>query len=794
MCEKALVTDYLGKLVPKKWGFEFVCFDNGAAAITILHIARGRKTSLHMHERKRTTLIVLRGTILFRMGPGAAYSPRLITSLDTVVVPPMTFHQSEAIGEGNYPTAEDGCWLMEIEEPSDKEDLVRAEDEYGREGKPYETDVVRYTGKLLQLSETPQDFLGYRFRIGTPLVASKNDGIIVPVGDGVLTIEKTNTMRLADYVANFIADFGITHVFSVSGGGSMTLVDAFGNHPKIKYVACHHEQAAAMAAEAYARMNGIGCCLVTSGPGGTNALTGVACAWVDSIPVIFISGQVTTNTMMEGMGVRQFGVQETDIETLVTPVTKYARTLRDANLIRTMLEWAAHEARSERPGPVWLDIPLELQGIDVDASTLGASIDWRRPTRWHLGAFPAILQQNVREALDLLRDATRPVLIVGNGIRLAGAEKEILALVDALGIPVVTSWTGSDLIGDHPNHIGHAGIFGDRASNFAVQNADLLLIIGSRMSIPQTGYNFAAFAREAKIIMVDVDEHEMKKPSLRVTLPIVADAKDFIKALVSEIERKPLPYFDPPQWGLRCEEWREKYPVVLPEYAKSEKVHSAYFVDQLSKLLPPDAVVCLDMGTSFTGVYQCAKMKYGQRWITASGHAPMGYGLPGAIGAAFASGKKVFAIVGDGGLQFNVQELATIAHHDLPITIFVLNNAGYLAIKHTQSNHFGAMVGCDKRDLSFPDFQKLADAYRIPCDRIETTKELDQRLGCIVKVRGPLLVEIMMPELQALYPRVSSKKRPDGAIVSHPLEAMFPFLPEDEFRAQMIVPPIEILK
>lgn len=590
-----------GRVIHKAWGYEWCAFDNDAAAIWVLHIARKRKTSLHCHPNKKTTLVLLSGSVRFSMG-SAPHDLELMTlePLESIVIAKGIYHQTEAISAlPGYPSAENGAWLLEIEEPSNKEDLVRVQDEYGRVDKPYETDVVPYSGPLLELSSIPQRFMGHQFVVGDWADTASGwraGDTKIRVTDGLaLRIRKDATVKLSDYVADFIADLGIKHVFSVCGGGSMHLVDSIGKHERLTYVACHHEQAAAMAAESYARCNGIGCCLVTTGPGGTNAITGVACAWIDSIPVLFISGQVTRDTLMEGTGVRQFGVQESDIVSLVRPITKYAVTIKDEKDVRYELEKAVYIARSGRPGPVWLDVPLDVQSKRINPDELRAysippprsapfllsdGIDEEEVRReikrpdaiivtkplCHFEFIVPTIQPQITECLAMLRASKRPALIVGNGVRLAGAEKEIRELVDALGIPVISSWTAADMIADSQYHIGHMGIFGDRASNFTVQNADLLLVIGCRLSVPMIGYNFAKFAPTAKIIMVDIDDNEINKPSLHVDLPIVADAKEFI----CELLRQPPAIHLHHGWVMRCQAWARKYPVVLPEYAEQK--------------------------------------------------------------------------------------------------------------------------------------------------------------------------------------------------------------------------------
>jgi acetolactate synthase-1/2/3 large subunit len=406
-------------------------------------------------------------------------------------------------------------------------------------------------------------------------------------------------------------------------------------------------------------------------------------------------------------------------------------------------------------------------------------------------------KSQIRECIRLLKKASRPVLICGYGIRLAKAEKEFRQLAEKLRIPVVASWTASDLLYfEHELFIGRSGIMGDRASNFTVQNSDFLLIIGSRMSIPQVGYNYTTFAREAKKIMVDIDEVELRKPSLKPDLPIRADASEFIRALAAGLEETKT-RINVSLWLKKCRGWKKKYPVVLPEYGRlKDKVNSFYFIDVLSRKLGSDAIVVTDMGTSFTCTMQTFKVKEGQRLFTSSGHASMGFGLPGAIGTCFGSNrKKVICVSGDGGLQMNIQELQTLIYYQLPIILFVLNNGGYLTIKLMQQNHFGRYVGSEASSgLSCPDILKVARAYGIKAARISNNRQLHSRIDSILKEKGPFICEIMMPEDQPLIPRVSSLKKPDGTIVSKPLEDLYPFLDRKEFFKNMIVKPVEILK
>jgi acetolactate synthase-1/2/3 large subunit len=594
--------------------------------------------------------------------------------------------------------------------------------------------------------------------------------------------------KVSEYIADFVASLGVTHVFGVTGGGAMHLNDSLGNHPGYEFISTHHEQSAAMAAEGYSRIvNSVGVLQVTSGPGCTNALTGVAGAWIDSIPMLVISGQVTRNTLIADSQVRQLGVQEIDAIALARPITKYSRMVTEASKIRYHLEKAVHLATSGRPGPVWLDIPLDIQSARINPDTLkGYSPDPIRNIDTE-----GNLEAQVGECLKLLQQAQRPVVISGYGVRLAGATEDFLALTSQIGAPVVSSWNTSDVFAwNDPLYVGRAGLFGDRASNFAVQNADVLLIIGSRMSIPQTGHRVELFAREAKKIVVDIDDKELNKPTLIPDLKIKADAKVFIQMLSEVVsEAGKLPQLS--GWVDKCQSWKTQYPVFQEEYRElPSQVNSFHFVDALSESLPSGTIVVTDMGTSFTCTMQTFKTKTDQRLFTSSGLAAMGFGLPGAIGACLASGKKrTICVSGDGGAMFNIQELQTIVQHKLPLTIFILANNGYLTMKHTQQNHFGRYVGSDPSSkVSCPDFTQVANAFGIESMHIRNTAELEQELAGVLNHPGPFLCEIEMPELQLLIPRVQTMKGPNGELLPTPIEDMFPFLERDELHENMIVP------
>lgn len=598
-------------------------------------------------------------------------------------------------------------------------------------------------------------------------------------------------IKISDYVLKYLVKIGVKHVFLMSGGGNMHLTDSVGKNKNIKYICPLQEQATAMAAEGYSRVkNDFGVALVTSGPSATNTLTGVAGAWIDSIPCIFISGQVNLQDTIRGKPLRQLGLQEVDIVSVVNHLTKYAVMIDNPYTIRYHLEKAAYLAKNGRPGPVWIDIPLNIQGTIIDEDKL-SSFD---PSELQLSFDKNLLKEKVTGAIKLLKQSQRPALLAGNGIRLAGARKEFTELIKKLKIPVLTTWGGADLIPEEHNlFIGRPGLFGQRPSNFTLQNSDVLLCIGTRLSIPQTGYNHKAFARSAKVIMVDVSPAELVKERLHVELPIESDAKLFLEEM-----NKQLSGYKPNNingWIDKCREWKSKYPVVLKEYLDEKSpVNSYVFVDALSDELDNADVVVTDMGTSFTCTFQTFKVKKGQRFFTSSGLASMGFGLPGSIGACFANDKKrTICISGDGGLQMNIQELQTLVYHNLPIKLFVLNNQGYLAVKkHQDSNFKGHYVGAGRTSgVSFPDTVKAAKAYGLKTEKITNHDEMKGKIRSVLETPGPVVCEVVMSDDQLLIPRLASKLKKDGTMEQTPLEDMYPFLEREEFLQNMLIPPLE---
>ena len=596
-------------------------------------------------------------------------------------------------------------------------------------------------------------------------------------------------MRVADYVAGRLVEEGCSDAFMVTGGGAMHLNDAFGKCAGLKYTCFHHEQACAIASESYARLTGrLAPVLVTSGPGGTNALTGVLGAWLDSIPMIIISGQVRWDTLVRstGLPLRQLGDQEFDITKVAATMAKYAVMVTEPGRIRYHLERALFLARSGRPGPTWLDIPLNIQSATVDPECL----DSYDPAEDSHDLAPGVTDALADEILSRIRTAERPVLLVGTGVRVAGAHAALLRVVDQLHVPVLTAWNAHDCLpDDHPQLYGRPSTLGDRAGNFVIQNCDLLLSLGCRLNLRQIGYSWAAFARGAYKIIVDVDEAELRKPTVRPDLPVHADAGDFLFALERRLATRPLESRVP--WQEWCAGLRGRYPSVHPHYwERSELVNPYCFVDALTRLLPEDEIVVLGNATAAVVAFQAAHIKRGQRYYSNSGCASMGYDLPAAIGACIGSGRRrTICLAGDGSLQMNVQELATVAYHRLPIKLFVLNNNGYLSIRQTQTNYFRPpLVGCDASSgVGFPSVEGLASAYGIPYWVCSTHSALQDVISSVLGSEGPAICEVQLSPDQPFAPRVSSAKLPDGRMVSKPLEDMWPFLDREEFHRNMIV-------
>lgn len=597
-------------------------------------------------------------------------------------------------------------------------------------------------------------------------------------------------MKLADYVLSRLADLGLEQVFLVTGGGAMHLDDAIRKEPRLRWLCNHHEQASAMAAEGYARIAGKPAVLcVTTGPGGINALNGVFGAFTDSIPMVVLSGQVKRETCMATSGaqrLRQLGDQETDILAMVRGITKYAAMIRDPDDVRHHVEKAVALATAGRPGPVWLDIPVDVQGAEIVPDALrGWDGDLESPATDTAG-----LAASCADVLSRLARAERPVLLGGTGVRLAGAETLFVQTAERLGIPLTTAWTHDLVASDHPLFAGRPGTIGTRAGNFAVQNADLLLVVGSRLNVRQTGYAFRAFAPHATIVHVDVDPAELSKPTLRPHVPVVADARRFLHELLRQAGAPGAPRGDHGAWVAWCQERRRRYPPVVARQRTAEHgVNPYWFVETLFELLRDDDVVVCANGAACVMTFQAAHLRRGQRLFSNSGSASMGYDLPAAIGAVVArGGGRVVCLAGDGSVQMNLQELQTIAHHRLPVKLFVLDNGGYLSIRTTQRNFFGGFIGEGPASgVSFPDPLRIAAAYGLPGLRAEGPTfraAVDEAL----RSAGPVLTHVILDPSQAMEPRPSSRPRPDGTIVSAPLHDLFPFLERNELLDNLVGP------
>lgn len=596
-------------------------------------------------------------------------------------------------------------------------------------------------------------------------------------------------VKISDYIAKKIVEIGVKHVFMITGGGAMHLNDSIGRCNNLEIICNHHEQASAIAVEGYSRITGsIGVAIVTTGPGGTNAITGVLGQWQDSIPALYISGQVrySTTVASTGLPLRQLGDQEVNITEIVRSITKYSVMVTDPLSIRYHFEKAVYLAKNGRPGPAWLDIPLDVQSAYVDEENLYPF----EPDESKLFDKDKIEGQ-VKELIKLIKKAKRPVILAGSGIRSAHARQEFMEVIDKLNIPVLTAWHAHDLMyEDHRLFFGRPCSFGDRSGNFIIQNSDLLLSIGSRLNIRQISYSFEAFAREAFRVVVDIDPAELQKPTIFPNMAVHSDAKYFLNTVLKKIGSNTIQPKD--EWIKWCKKIKGKYKVILPEYYQEEICINPYvFIDVISDLLDDKDVIVVGNGAAFIVTFQAFRLKKGQNLIGNSGTASMGYDLPAAIGACVANGKKpVMCFAGDGSIQMNIQELQTIVHHKLPIKIFVFNNGGYLSIRTTQTNFFNShFVGESANSgVSFPDMFAIAQAYGIEAIRINSHNELNVKINKVLQTQGPCLCDVVMSPSQTFLPRVSSQKLPDGTMVSKPLEDMYPFLNRDEFLENMLIP------
>jgi len=589
-------------------------------------------------------------------------------------------------------------------------------------------------------------------------------------------------MRVSDVIFDYLAKKGVDTAFMVTGGQAMFLDDAVHQNRHITPIFTHHEQSAGMAAESYGRVKGIpGVAVVTAGPGAVNVMNGVVGAWTDSSPMIVLSGQAALKAVQyqETTKIRQFGVQGINIRPLVDSVTKYFITVDDPQKILYYIQKAYHIATTGRPGPVWLDVPLDIQGKEIKGKLIQFVPEKEKLNRQ--------LSKQVAQTITLLKRSKRPIFLVGHGLRIADALPDFEKTLEKLKMPVLTSRLGIDSIEtNNPLYIGRPGTYGERSANFTVQNADLIISIGCRLATSMIGHNAPDFGKNAKKIVVDIDIKELSKLGPILDIKILSDAKLFLKEFNKQICKAPQMHFS--DWVKQANHWKKKYPVVLPEYRKEKPINSYYFTQRLSKLSSAKDMVLVDTGGCFHVAAQSWKVKKGQRYITTGGISSMGYWVAG-IGACMAYGKKqTLIITGDGSLQMNIQELATIKHNALPIKIFIFNNNGYLLIRHTQKNFMdGRLMGeSPATGVWCPDSMKIAKAYGIKGVKIDNLKTMDKKIKEVLAYKGPVICEIITPEWQLLIPRTASIKNPDGSMMSKPYEDMFPFLPAEEIEENMI--------
>ena len=598
-------------------------------------------------------------------------------------------------------------------------------------------------------------------------------------------------MRVADFVAKFILEeLGVEHVFTLTGAGIMHLTDGLASNKKLYTICPHHEQTASLALEAYSRATanfGVG--IFTTGPGSTNAITGLAGAWQDSVPCLFISGQVKVAEASSQTGIkklRQFGVQELDIIPIVESITKYAVTVTEPEKIRYELEKAVHIAKSGRPGPVWIEIPMDIQSAIIDDDLEKFETEQKEK--------PKIDKNQIELIVELLQKSKRPIIISGQGVRISGAIELLSKLVKLFKIPVVTPYLGIDTIRhDEESYIGKTGVKGERAANLAMQNSDLILSIGSSLHVSVIGYNYQQFAREAKKIIVDIDEITHSKRTINIDQFVHGDARDFLNLLLEQLtDENSLNYAS---WLEKCNEWKEKYPTCLPEYKNTKnEVNSYFFIDQVCKNSKEGDIFVADAGGTFYAVSQAVTLtKPNQRYIPSSAMATMGYSLPAAIGISVATGNRVISFTGDGSLQQNIQEFQTLVEYNLPVKLFVLNNDGYHSIRTSQTNYFEKRyIGeSSQSGISFPDTVKIAEVYGIKAFRINQPSEINAVVNQVLDYDGPVICDVIVPREQEIIPTVASRVNDDGSMSSRPLEDMYPFLDRKEYKNNLFVKEVD---
>lgn len=603
-------------------------------------------------------------------------------------------------------------------------------------------------------------------------------------------------MKVSDHIARFLADKGIKHVFGIVGAGNAQIFDAITRLGYTEIICVHHEQAAVMAATTYYRMTGkVIAVLLTTGAGSTNGVTGVVSAWMDSMPVLIISGNENSRFTSNENPLRIWGVQGYDSTKMVEGVTKWTSRIMQAESVIDIISRAYSIASAPRQGPVWIDVPMNIQAAPVRTDKLLPVSTIQTELHTTVDDNQSLIlntDNGVDAVLEMLATSKRPVLWLGHGIRAAGAERLVKDLVEKLGVPTLVSWQACDILdSNHPLCFGRAGVYGQRASNFVLQNSDVLICIGTRLAIPQIGYDLTEFARAAKIAMIDIDPKELLKLGGRIQFPVLSDAGKFIEQLLYKAKST----YSQPDWIRQCEVYREQYPVVGPEHedmldkSGTNFINSYRFMQVLEQYFHDDQIVTTDMGTALLSGHQVLKFKSGQRMLTSTGLGEMGFGLPGAIGAAIGANREVLCLNCDGGMMLNLQELQTIVHHQLPIKIIIFNNDGYLMIKHTQKALFeGRYSGSDEKSgVTCPDFSKIAYAFDIPSYQIRTWEDAENILPKVQLINGPVVCEVFTHPEQPFVPKLSLVQQKDGSIISPPLEDLSPLLPRDELKKHMLI-------
>lgn len=584
-------------------------------------------------------------------------------------------------------------------------------------------------------------------------------------------------VKVSDYIVKFLEKKKFSHVFGITGGGAMHLNNSFGNSSKMKFIFFHHEQSASMAAESYFRASNKPCLLhTTSGPGATNAITGVTGAWIDSIPMFIISGQVPTKDMINKTKTRQIGVQEINIIDLVKPITKYSKVVNEPEDIDIILNEAFEIMLEGKPGPVWIDVPLDIQSKFLNTKKIKI---YKKNKHKKI---PKFKLKDAQKLLKLLNFSSKPLLIIGNGIHISNTTKEFTSLFNKLKVPVISSWNSSDIINSQNNlYVGRMGIFGDRAANFAVEHSDLIIVIGSRLSIPQTGYDVTKFSPNSKKIILDISPEEINSKKFRnIALKLSCDLKFYMPFLDKFLRNKKIKKFN--EWKNLLLDWKKNYPVTDTKNRNNSKyINSFDFIDKLSSKVSGNETIVTDMGTSFTCTMQTFKIKkpLSQRLFTSSGLAAMGYGLPGVIGAYFGNNKKKpICISGEGGLMFNIQELQTIKNYKIPLKLFILENKGYLTMKLMQKKNFNKFVGSDPvSGLSFPSFKKISETFGFKYHRL-INNNIDIQLSKILSSKFPTVIEINMQPFQELIPRLQNRLNKDGSFLLSKFDDLYPHLPK----------------